>query len=242
MKPTGTEGEPPTITDIRQKRDAGWGATAGQARRWPALLAILAAMVLYLTLPGHLYYGPIWLFPEVEGALFLALLVARQIEDVEYIWERGMAIGLIATMNAANIGSLLLLIHGLTGSALFQGHKITALNLIVWSSQIWLTNVIVFGLWYWELDRGGPAARCHPRHRAPDLLFPQMVNPDAAPPGWTPSFFDYLYTSFTNAAAFSPTDTMPLSEWAKFLFMVQSLASLVTVALVIARVANILPS
>jgi hypothetical protein len=111
----------------------------------------------------------------------------------------------------------------------------------VWSAQIWLTNVIVFALWYWELDRGGPVARCLPHHRAPDFLFPQMANPDAAPPGWTPSFFDYVYTSFTNAAAFSPTDTMPLSEWAKALFMIQSSASLVTAVLVIARIANILP-
>jgi hypothetical protein len=101
--------------------------------------------------------------------------------------------------------------------------------------------VIVFGLWYWELDRGGPLARCLPHHRAPDFLFPQMSNPDSAPPGWAPSFFDYLFTSFTNASAFSPTDTMPLTEWAKALFMVQATASLATAVLVIARIANILP-
>lgn len=137
--------------------------------------------------------------------------------------------------------SLLLLIHSLLGGAPIHGFKINAQNLIVWSGQIWLTNVIVFGLWYWELDRGGPVARCLPHHRSPDFLFPQMTNPDAAPPGWTPAFFDYLYTSFTNAAAFSPTDTMPLSEWAKALFLIQSLTSLATAVLVIARIANILP-
>jgi hypothetical protein len=79
------------------------------------------------------------------------------------------------------------------------------------------------------------------RHRAPDFLFPQMTVPDAAPPDWSPSFFDYVYTSFTNAAAFSPTDTMPLSEWAKGLFMIQASASLITAVLAIARIANILP-
>ena len=241
MNPTETEGDRPSVTDIRTKRDAEWGVTAREVQRWPALLAILVAMALYVTLPGHLYYGPVWLLPAVEGALFLALLAARRVEDEGYEWQRGLAIGLIAAMNAANLGSLLLLIHALVSSSLIHGLKITALNLMVWSAQIWLTNVIVFGLWYWELDRGGPVARCLPHHRAPDFLFPQMANPDAATQGWTPSFFDYVYTSFTNAAAFSPTDTMPLSEWAKALFMVQSAASLVTAVLVIARIANILP-
>lgn len=241
MNTTETEGERAAIPDIEQSDDAGWGATARKNQRWPALLAILAAMALYVTLPRHLYYGPVWLLPVVEGALFVALLAARQVEAVGHGWQRALAISLIAAMNAANVGSLFLLIHALLGSALVNGHKITALNLAVWSAQVWLTNVVVFALWYWELDRGGPVARCLPHHRAPDLLFPQMANPDAAPPAWTPSFFDYVYTSFTNAAAFSPTDTMPLSEWAKALFMIQSLASLVTAVLVIARIANIIP-
>lgn len=230
---------PPSNTG--QTQNAQWGVRARTDQRWPALIAILIAMGLYVTLPGHLYYGPVWLLPAVEGALFVALLVARQMEDVEYIWQRRAAIGLIAAMNAANIGSLLLLIHALVGSLLVNGHKITAQSLILWSAQIWLTNVIVFALWYWELDRGGPLARCLPHHRAPDLLFPQMINSGAAPSGWSPSFFDYVYTSFTNAAAFSPTDTLPLTEWAKALFMIQSLASLATAVLVISRIANILP-
>jgi hypothetical protein len=240
MKPTGTD-DPSTITDIRDKRDAEWGVAARQIERWPALLAILIAMMLYVTLPGHLYYGPVWLLPAVEGALIVALLTARSM-DAGHHWQRGFAISLIAAMNAANIGSLFLLIHSLLYSTLVNGQKINAQNLMEWSAQIWLTNVIVFALWYWELDRGGPVSRCLPHHRSPDLLFPQMDNPDAAPPGWTPSFFDYVYTSFTNAAAFSPTDTMPLSEWAKALFMIQSLTSLVTAVLVIARIANILPA
>ncbi len=241
MNPINTDSDPPALADTQQKHDAAWGAPARKTQRWPALLAILVAMGLYVRLPGHLYYGRVWLLPAVEATLFVALLAARQIEDTGYRWERNIAIGLIAAMNAANAGSLLLLIHALVGSSLVNGHKITALHLIEWSAQIWLTNVIVFALWYWELDRGGPIARCLPHHRAPDLLFPQMVNPDAAPPGWTPSFLDYAYTSFTNAAAFSPTDTMPLSEWAKALFAIQSLASLAMGVLVIARIANILP-
>jgi hypothetical protein len=230
-----------TVTDIRSKRAAAWGYRARSFERWPSLLAVLVAMGLYVTLPSHLYYGAPWILPGVEGALFIALLTARQVENEGSEWQRGIAIALIAVITAANIGSLLLLVHSLLTSTSVNHHKVTALNLVIWSAQIWFTNVIVFGLWYWELDRGGPLARCLPHHRAPDFLFPQMSNPDSAPPGWAPSFFDYLFTSFTNASAFSPTDTMPLTEWAKALFMVQATASLATAVLVIARIANILP-
>ena len=119
-------------------------------------------------------------------------------------------------------------------NALLSSTKAGGRPLIFASIPIWLTNVIVFGLWYWELDRGGPASRLRSRHRRPDFLFPQMAAYGSAP-GWTPDFFDYLYTSFTNATAFSPTDTMPITPWAKLLMMLQSLASLLTVALVISR-------
>lgn len=229
------------VADIQTRRDAAWGQPSRQFNRWPALFAILAALVLYATLPGRLYYGPVWLLPAVEGALIIALLTARQVEQEGHEWQRGIAVVLIAAMSAANISSLVLLVNALLERGTVHGYAITAPHLVLWSAQIWLTNVLVFGLWYWELDRGGPIERCLAKHPAPDFLFPQMANPDSAPPDWTPSFFDYLYTSFTNAAAFSPTDTMPLSEWAKALFMVQSFASIVTAVLVIARIANILP-
>jgi uncharacterized membrane protein len=105
---------------------------------------------------------------------------------------------------------------------------------------IWITNVIIFALWYWELDRGGPVARSKAVHKYPDFMYPQMQAPDLAPEHWEPTFLDYLYVSFTNATAFSPTDTMPLSRWAKMLMMAQASVSLATVALVIARAVNIL--
>jgi hypothetical protein len=235
------EDDRPAALNSQQKRDAAWGVPGSQIQLWPALLALLVAVVLYVTLPGHLYYGPVWVLPVVEGALFLLLLVARRREDEGQTWQHRLVVGFIAVMNAANVGSLLLLIHALLGNLPVNGHGITAQHLLVWSAQIWVTNVIVFGLWYWELDRGGPHARLQSRHRAPDFLFPQMNNPDAAPRGWTPSFLDYLYTSFTNAAAFSPTDTLPLTGWAKTLFAIQSMTSLLTAVLVIARIANILP-
>jgi len=220
---------------------AEWGVPARKSTRWPALLAVAVAVALYVTLPAHLYYGQVWMLPALEGALFVALLMARQVEDEGYEWQRRFAIALTAAMSAANLGSLALLVHSLLQNAPVHGHQITAANLIQWSAEIWLTNVIVFGLWYWELDRGGPVARTLERHRQPDFLFPQMADPSCAPADWAPNFFDYLYTSFTNAAAFSPTDTMPLTSLAKFLFMIQSFASLTTGVLVIARIANILP-
>jgi uncharacterized membrane protein len=100
--------------------------------------------------------------------------------------------------------------------------------------------VIVFGLWFWELDRGGPGRRAEGVERNPDFLFPQMTSPDFAPADWRPGFFDYLYVALTNAAAFSPTDTMPMTLMAKALMSTQSLVSLLTVVVVAARAVNIL--
>ena len=105
---------------------------------------------------------------------------------------------------------------------------------------MWSMNVLVFALWFWELDSGGPHARCRAEEVKPDFLFPQQATPEIAEPGWRPNFIDYLYVSFTNATAFSPTDTMPLSRWAKVLMLVESAASLVLAVMVAARAINIL--
>ena len=106
--------------------------------------------------------------------------------------------------------------------------------------MLWATNVLLFAVWYWEMDRGGPVARYLDRDVFPDFQFPQMENPKLAPPGWRPGFLDYLYTSLTNATAFSPTDTMPLTQTAKVVMGVQGVAALLTVGLVVARAVNIL--
>jgi hypothetical protein len=139
-------------------------------------------------------------------------------------------------MSAANVASGVRLIADLLRG---QGiHDPT--ELLLTGGAIWLTNVTVFALWYWEFDRGGPVARAVAPRRYPDFLFPQMTSPELAPPGWSPTFVDYLYTSFTNATAFSPTDVLPLSRWAKLTMMGQSAISLVIAALVVARAVNIL--
>ena len=120
------------------------------------------------------------------------------------------------------------------------GSTSDATTLLVTGGAIWVTNVIAFGLWYWEFDRGGPVARAHDIKPNQDFEFPQMTTPQLAPPSWEPMFRDYFYLSFTNATAFSPTDVMPLSRWAKMLMLVQSAVSLLLAALVIARAVNIL--
>jgi uncharacterized membrane protein len=216
---------------------SAWGIPSPPEARWPALAAVLAAIVLQLVLPDTLIVGlgNRGIIPGAEAALIVVILVANPGRiSPEQSRIRAVGITLIALTTAANLISLTELIH-----ALLYGSKATGRPLVYASVPIWLTNVIVFGLWYWELDRGGPAARTLASHRRPDLLFPQMVTSGASP-GWTPGFLDYLYTSFTNATAFSPTDTMPLTAWAKLLFMLQSFASLVTVAVVVSRAVNIL--
>jgi hypothetical protein len=200
--------------------------------------AVLVAVVLQLVLPDRLALQPRWLLPAVEVALLLALIGANPVRlDRTHPAVRGGALGLVAVMTVANAGSAALLIdHLLNGSA---GRS--ALALIGGGAAIYATNIVAFGLWYWELDRGGPFARSQGSRQHTDFLFAQMTSPQVAPPNWEPSFVDYLYVSYTNATAFSPTDTLPLSRWAKLLMLAQSAIALATVALVVARAVNILP-
>ncbi|MGI8492363.1 MAG: hypothetical protein ACR2KC_03995 [Acidimicrobiales bacterium] len=211
-------------------------ATAGE-QRLPVALVILVAIGLQLALPSHLSIHPIWLLPALEGALLVGLTAAnpRRIDRTSRAL-RGASIFLIALTSIANAFSSAQLINGLIHGT--EGSNAGAL--LANGAAIYLTNIIVFGLWYWEWDRGGPVARALAPRRFPDFLFPQMANPDLAAPEWRPNFVDYLYVSFTNAAAFSPTDTMPLSRWAKMLMLLQSAVALATVALVVARAVNIL--
>jgi uncharacterized membrane protein len=215
---------------------ARFGGSRGEAT-WPAALAVIATIVLQFLLPQRLVPGVRWLLPALELALLIPLaLAARYRHHREASWARWLSIALIAVANLANIYSLVLLAYFLVHGGKAGGHE-----LILAAIDIWLTNVAVFGLWYWEIDRGGPGDRTDPKDEdPPEFLFPQLQNPNIAPKDWRPVFFDYLYVSLTNAAAFSPTDTMPLSLRAKGLMSVQSIASLLTVALVAARAVNIL--
>ena len=216
--------------------ELAWGVPAPPRTYWPARAAVLVAMSLYLVLPDLLIPYPRWIVPSLEGSVLLALtFVVPHHTTVDHPARRILAIVLIALISAANTLSLGLLIHELLHGGAQEGRL-----LILSSIAIWLTNVIGFGLWYWELDRGGPFERHSSTHREPDFLFPQMTTAGAGRPTWAPSFIDYLYVSLTNATAFSPTDTMPLTTMAKSLMAVQSIASLLTVAVVAARAVNIL--
>jgi hypothetical protein len=217
---------------------AAWGLPSKGESRFPVLVVVAVAIFLQVILPDRLLVsGAIRiLVPSLEGLLLIVLLIANPggIITPEQRRLRVLGVAVIALISVANAVSLIILIH-----TLLYGAKTTGRPLVYASVPIWLTNVIAFGLWYWELDRGGPAARCLPKHRRPDFLFPQM-GARGSDPTWSPNFGDYLYTSFTNATAFSPTDTMPLTGWAKLLMALQSLASLITLAVVISRAVNIL--
>jgi uncharacterized membrane protein len=203
---------------------------------WPAQLTVLAAIVLQLSLPARLTVGPTWLLPALEGALVLGLAMAtpRELEQ-EHPVRRRTAVGLVALVSAANIYSLGALTHYLLHHTVTEGQR-----LVVAGVLIWLTNFLIFGLWYWELDRGGPGRRAAGKDGPPDFLFPQMSDDHIEPLDWRPKFIDYLYVSLTNAAAFSPTDTMPLTPMAKSIMGVQSIVSLVTIGLIVSRAVNIL--
>jgi uncharacterized membrane protein len=203
---------------------------------WPAQITILAAIGLQVALPERLTVGPSWLIPALEGVLLIGLFMATpKMLEGEHPRRRRAALALTAIVTAANIYSLGALTHYLLHHKVENGRELIGSGVL-----IWLTNVLIFGLWYWELDRGGPGRRAAGHDGPPDFLYPQMNDDRVEPPGWRPTFFDYLYVALTNAAAFSPTDTMPLSVAAKGVMGAQSLVSIVTIGLIVSRAVNIL--
>lgn len=232
---------PPTFTGgvawgTEGHRPAWLRVTPGE-RRWGVTVFVALTIIAQLVLPSEYGIHPRWLGPAVEAAVLVVLVIAHpsrmsQRSMVLRIASHGM-IGLVA---ATNTFALVSLIHDVV-----TGHDVTPGTLLIGGSIIWLTNVVVFALLYWEYDRGGPASRGNALRTQPDLLFPQMTDERLAA-DWEPQFLDYLFVSYTNSSAFSPTDTMPLSRFMKALFTVQSLISLLTVAMVLARAVNILPT
>ena len=203
---------------------------------WSALALMAVAIGIQFALPPRLTAGPRWLLPSLEAALVVGLLFAtpRQLER-PHLLRRRLAIGLTALVSAANIASLALLSRQLLRHATPNGRE------LIWAGAlIWLTNILIFGLWYWEVDRGGPGVRATGRDGPPDFLFPPMNDDAVLPANWRPDLVDYAYLSVTNAIAFSPTDTMPLSPRAKSMMALQSIVSFVTVGLIVARAVNIL--
>ena len=240
----------PELAPDERPPSPAWGNRAPREPRWPATLALAAAVALYVALPAKLIYAPFgisqeiarWVVPGLELALIIPLQLTRPHHGSdETKWRRMSSLALIGLVNLANLGSLILLVDKLLHGSIRQNGSI-GLELIYSAILIWLTNVIIFGFWYWMFDRGGPVARAHAAAGySPAFLFPQMgAPPEIAETDWRPMFFDYLYTSFTNATAFSPTDVMPLARWAKLTMMLQSAVALLLAILVIARAVNVL--
>jgi uncharacterized membrane protein len=204
----------------------------GEEPIWHVQIAIVAVILLQLLLDSHLTVGSRYtLIIVVLELALLALLMLTAQTAAKLIIRRTLALFLTALVTINNIISLSLVIHSLFASTNLDGR-----NLLISSLSIYLTNIIIFGLWYWEIE-------FRRDHNKRDFLFPQENAPEHAGlhvSGWRPSFFDYLYVSITNSTAFSPTDTMPLSKRIKSLMAIQALVSLVIVVLVTARAVNII--
>lgn len=221
---------------MTEATQAHWHKPHQGEQRLSVSLVVVLVIALQFLLPKDLSLG-IQRYICAFEAVLLVFLVALSPNRIgkHHPPTRNLSIALTSVMTISNISSAIKLIDGLV-----QGTITDANKLLLSGGSIWLANIVIFSLWFWELDRGGPGARAEGRKPVPDFLFPQMSSPEYREKGWHPKFFDYLYISVTNASAFSPTDTAPLSRWAKILMMVQSLTSLVTVGLVIARAVNIL--
>jgi uncharacterized membrane protein len=215
-----------------------WRRVTEGETRWQVSAAIAVAIILQPASGRPALFHPTWLLPTLEALLGVGLIIAnpRRINRQSTIL-RSASLMLIALISLANAWSAGRLIYDIVHVTHITSN---ATNLLVTGGTIWLTNVIAFALWYWEFDRGGPVARALALKPYPDFLFPQMTSPQLARPSWEPMFGDYFYLAFTNATAFSPTDVMPLSRWAKMLMLVQSAVSVLLAALVIARAVNIL--
>jgi hypothetical protein len=214
-----------------------WRRPTHGERRWASAAAIIAVACLQLLLPRKISLHPRYLLPAIELALLAVLIAVNpgRLERGDPLLRR-LSLVLIAVLHAANTYSGTVLVVDLLRGQASDNPSV----LLGSGGAIYATNVVVFALWYWELDRGGPVARGQGERAFPDFLFPQMQAGDLVDPNWEPTFADYLYVSFTNVTAFSPTDTLPLTRWAKLLMMLQATLAVVLIALVIARAINVL--
>ncbi|MCX5214997.1 hypothetical protein OG689_38030 [Kitasatospora sp. NBC_00240] len=206
---------------------------------WPVALAILVAASLHVLLPEKYRVAPSWVVPCVLLVLLTALFIGDPGRiDRQKPWLRVLTGTMIAFMTVANLFAAARLVDDiLTNNKLFADN---AIGLLATGGVVWATIVITFGLWFWDLDRGGAAARAHQPFANPALVFPEMQNTNYAPAAWVPIFADYLVLAFWTATAFSPTDISAVKRWAKLLMMTEAVASLGIGGLVIARAINIL--
>ena len=202
-------------------------------------LAVIATGVLRATLPHELRNGDAaWLFLLVLAILLGALIIGDPGRiDRDRPWLHNLTSGLIGLITLVNADAAVRLVVGIVDTSSFtQNAKV----LLAAGGAIWLTNIIAFALWYWNLDRGGPAARAAGTGGSPALVFPEMVHTQHVAEDWTPTFVDYFHLAFVTATAFSPTDVSAVKTWMKLLMMAEEAISLVVAILVVARAVNIL--
>jgi hypothetical protein len=225
-----TAREPPLEPVSAAERGEHW---------WPPAAAMIVVAGLHAALPAQYRVRPVWLLPAVVLVLLVVLIIGDPGRiDRQKAWLRTVTSAVIALITLANLfGAARLVAEILTNNKLFANHPG---GLLAAGAVIWATNVVAFGLWYWDLDRGGAAARAHHPYRNPAFVFPEMQNAEFVPPGWVPRFVDYLSLAFWTATAISPTDISAIKPWAKLLMMLEAAGSIVLAALVIARAINVL--
>ena len=202
-------------------------------------VAVLATGGLRAVLPPQLRNGDArWAFIVVIAVLLAVLVIGDPGRiDRDSTWLRVMTGSLIGLISAVNAAAAVRLVAGIIDAVNFSND---ANVLLASGGAIWLSNVIAFGLWYWDLDRGGAAARARGSGPRPAFVFPEMDNVQFVGPGWSPKFLDYFHLSFTTAMAFSPTDVSAIKPWAKLMMMAEEVVSLIVAVLVVARAVNIL--
>jgi len=201
-------------------------------------LAVATAIAMQFALPDRHILSPTFLFPAAESLLLVALLTRRGVSHTDpwTIARRRIILGLVVVMSVDSLLAVVELVRDILDGS--QGDNGTVL--LATGGAVWLTNIIAFSLWFWMLDRGGPTARAMGHASPPSFVFATMESSAFAPADWEPKYFDYLYLAFTNATAFSPTDTMPVTRWAKTLMLVQSTISLVVALMIIARAVSVI--
>jgi len=213
-------------------------ASGVREQRWPAAVAIAAVAGLSVALAPGLSVGPPWLFPTVVGVLLVPSIILHSVGSHHI--DRVLGFIITAVLTVELVASLIRLVTAL------PSHRESPPALLVSAVSIWTSNVLVFALWYWRLDAGGPHGReTREGHAAGAFLFPQMtllpeVKAAAQQMSWSPDFLDYLFLAFNTSTAFSPTDTPVLARWGKALMMLQSIISLTALAVLAARAINIL--
>jgi hypothetical protein len=209
--------------------------------RWPVLLVILAEVALLVLLSSRIRILPVWV-PYILFAMVLIPMIAVQLTRGKVVWlgvERVTTLIFVVVAAVVTLAGLASVIHlVLSGSTELSGEQLLSSSLAAW-----VTNVLVFSLLYWQIDRGSPEARVRRTGSRPDWVFPQEdASEEDVGAGWRPTYIDYLFLSFSTATAFSTTDTVPMKSRAKMLMMLEAAISLVTITAVASRAINILGS